>query len=351
MTTLSQLLDQVRSAISDSEPLCIVGGNSKRHLAREQVGKPINVANYAGVVEYEPTELVVTVRAGTTLSELQEILGQENQFLACDPPDFDGKATIGGTLACNQSGPSRPWYGSIRDHVLGIRLINGKGEHLRFGGQVMKNVAGYDVSRLQAGAMGTYGLLTEVSLKVLPKPESSTTVRRPIDANEAIPVMNGISMTPTPLTGACWYDGDMYLRLSGPTTVIEAAASGFEGEPFADSAAFWTALREQTLPFFATAQDLWRFSLRSNSPHIKPQSDWLIDWGGAQRWLAGQHDRDELERIGADFGGEVTRYRGGDRSAEVLPSLSKSKRAVLMRMKQAFDPAGVFNSGRLYSWM
>jgi glycolate oxidase FAD binding subunit len=315
------------------------------------VGKAINVADYAGVVEYQPTELVITVRAGTTISDLQEILGQENQFLACDPPEFDGKATIGGTLACNQSGPSRPWYGSIRDHVLGVCLINGKGEHLQFGGQVMKNVAGYDVSRLQAGAMGTYGLLTEVSLKVLPKPESSITVRRHIVADDAIRVMNEVSMTPAPLTGACWYDGDMYLRLSGPGAVIEAAAARVEGELFVDSAVFWTALREQTLPLFATAQDLWKFSLRPNSPHIKAQSDWLIDWGGAQRWLAGQHDRDELESISASAGGEATRHRGGDRSADVLPSVSASKRAVLTHMKQAFDPAGVFNPGRLYSWM
>jgi glycolate oxidase FAD binding subunit len=351
MTTLSQLLDQVRAAISDSEPLCIVGGNSKRHVGREPAGSPIEVADYAGVVEYEPTELVVTVRAGTTVRDLREILAEEDQMLACDPPEFGGNATIGGTLACSQSGPSRPWYGSIRDHVLGVRLINGKGEHLRFGGQVMKNVAGYDVSRLQAGAMGTYGLLTEVSLKVLPKPDSSTTVRRRIDANEAIRAMNEISMTPTPLTGACWCDGNMYLRLSGPGAVVETAASGLEGELLADCTSFWTALRDQASPFFESAQDLWRFSVRSNSLHCKPQNDWLIDWGGAQRWLTGQHESDELENIAANCGGEVTRSRGGDRKAEGLPSLSGTKRALLLRMKQAFDPAGVFNPGRLYSWM
>jgi glycolate oxidase FAD binding subunit len=188
-------------------------------------------------------------------------------------------------------------------------------------------------------------------LKVLPKPDSSMTVRRRVDANEAIRAMNEISMTPTPLTGACWCDGDMYLRLSGSGTVVEAAASGLEGERLADSAAFWTALRDQASPFFESAKDLWRFSVRSNSPHSKPQNDWLIDWGGAQRWLAGQHDGDELENIAASYGGEVTRNRGGDRNAEGLPSLSGSKRALLTRMKQAFDPAGVFNPGRLYSWM
>lgn len=351
MTTLSQLLDQVRSAISDSTPLCIVGGNSKRHLGRDPAGTAIVVRDYSGIVEYQPTELVVTVRAGTRIRELQEILEKENQSLACDPPDFDGEATVGGALACNQSGPSRPWYGAIRDQVLGVRLINGKGEHLRFGGQVMKNVAGYDASRLQAGAMGTYGLLTEISLKVLPRPESSITLRRQIDAYAAIRAMNEISMTPVPLTGACWYSGEMYLRLSGPTSVIDAAAAELDGERLADNAGLWTALREQKIPPFDSARDLWRFSVRSNSPQVKSQHDWLIDWGGAQRWLAGEHERAELERVAADFGGEVIHSRGGERSADSLPTVTASKRALLIGMKQAFDPAGVFNPGRLYSWM
>jgi len=177
------------------------------------------------------------------------------------------------------------------------------------------------------------------------------TVRRHIDAHEAIRAMNEISMTPTPLTGACWHDGAMYLRLSGPTAVIEPAASKIEGELLGDDAPFWMALREQNLPIFETAQDLWRFSVRPNTQPMKQAGDWLIDWSGAQRWLTGKFDRDELEQFATNSGGEVSRTRGGDRSAELLPSLSDSKRALLLRMKQAFDPAGVFNPGRLYSWM
>ena len=229
MTVLSQLLDQVRDAASNSRALCIVGGNSKRHMGREQDGDLLEISNYAGVVEYQPSELVITVRAGTTISALKRILAQENQMLASEPPEFDGKSTIGGTLACNLSGPSRPWNGSIRDQVLGIRLINGHAEYLRFGGQVMKNVAGYDVARLQAGAMGTLGLITEVSLKVLPKPESSITVRRQVDANDAIRVMNEVNMLPAPLTGACWCDGYMYFRVSGESGVTDVAAGNLEG--------------------------------------------------------------------------------------------------------------------------
>lgn len=351
MTVLSQLQDQVRDAVSESRTLCIVGGNSKQHMGREQVGDPLELSNYAGVVEYQPTELMITVRAGTTISVLQEILAQENQMLASESPEFDAKATIGGTLACNQSGPSRPWYGSIRDQVLGIRLINGNAEHLRFGGQVMKNVAGYDVSRLQAGAMGTLGVITEVSLKVLPRPDSSITVRRQVDASDAIRVMNEINRLPMPLTGACWYDGEMYVRLSGAAAVINAAAAKMEGERLQDSAAFWTGLREQALPFFGSAKDLWRFSVRSTSPHFEHLVDWLIDWGGAQRWLAGRYERDELDGIATNSGGELSCIRGGDRSAEVFSSRAGAHRAMLVRMKQAFDPSSVFNPGRLYSWM
>ncbi|MDH3953595.1 MAG: FAD-binding protein, partial [Gammaproteobacteria bacterium] len=186
MTAIADLQDRVRAAVAAQQLLCIVGGNSKRYLGGEQQGDPIDISAWSGVVDYQPSELVITVRAGTTISELQQVLARENQVLASEPPEFDGKATVGGTLACNLSGPSRPWHGSIRDHVLGVRIINGKGEHLRFGGQVMKNVAGYDVSRLQAGAMGTLGILTEVTLKVVPRPEATTTVRRTIGASDAL---------------------------------------------------------------------------------------------------------------------------------------------------------------------
>ena len=351
MSALTRIQDQVRDAASKSEALRIVGGDSKRGLGREAVGKPVSVSDLAGVVEYQPTELMITVQAGTTISHLREVLAENRQALASETPDYGGKATIGGALACNQSGPSRPWYGSIRDHVLGVRLINGKAEHLRFGGQVMKNVAGYDVSRLQAGAMGTFGILTEVSIKVLPEPEASLTVRQEMDADQAIRTMNTIGMKPRPLTGACWHEGAMFLRLSGPISVIEASAATIGGEQVDNDAEFWSGLREQTLPFFEGKPDLWRLSLRPTSPHFLSQGDWLIDWGGAQRWLAGRHDHDALEAIAAKSGGEVGRIRGGDRKSEVLPSLVGIKCELLIRMKQAFDPAGVFNPGRLYSWL
>ena len=351
MTELAQMLEQVSDAVSGSTPLSIVGGNSKRGIGREQIGKPISVSEYSGIVDYQPTELVVTVRAGTQMAELREVLAEKNQMLACETPEFDGVATVGGAVACAQSGPSRPWSGSIRDQVLGVRLINGKAEHLRFGGQVMKNVAGYDVSRLQVGAMGAFGILTEVSLKVLPRPESSKTIRRHLDAATAIGVMNEISMTPLPLTGACWHDGDLYLRLAGQVSVIDTLVADLEGDVVADDEEFWIALREQSLPIFDGTGDLWRFSVRANSAHPKPDGDWLIDWGGARRWLSGTYQCDELEQIAQQSGGEVTQVRGGDRSAEILPALPAPHRVMLQRLKSAFDPGAVFNRGRLYSWL
>ncbi|MEJ2129437.1 MAG: glycolate oxidase subunit GlcE [Woeseiaceae bacterium] len=351
MTAIADLLDQVRDAVAAQRPLCIKGGNSKQYLGREQQGDPVDVSGHSGVVDYQPSELVITVRAGTTISDLQQVLAQENQVLAGEPPEFGGKATVGGTLACNFSGPSRPWHGSIRDQVLGVRIINGKAEHLRFGGQVMKNVAGYDVSRLQAGAMGTLGILTEVTLKVIPKPESTATVRRTIDANDSLRVMNEICRTPLPVTGACWYAGNLRIRLSAPASVIGAAAEQIEGSVLPDDDGFWPRLREMDLPFFADATDLWCISLRSTREHFKEDADWLIDWRGARRWLAARGDRDALDKHVRDAGGEVSQVRGAENGVEVFPERSAVYRQTLLRLKQALDPDGVFNPGRLYSWL
>jgi glycolate oxidase FAD binding subunit len=349
MSELAGLQERVKAAAADRRPLCISGGNSKRHLGREPEGEPLNMSAHAGVVDYQPSELVITVRAGTTVAELQKVLAGENQVLACEPPEFGGKATVGGTLACNLSGPSRPWLGSIRDHVLGVRIINGKGEHLRFGGEVMKNVAGYDVSRLMAGAMGTLGILTEVTLKVMPLPEAELTVHRAIAASDAVRAMNELSRSPLPLTGACWCDGEMYVRLAGPVSVITEAAGRIDGTLLSDDRGFWSGLREMDLPFFTGAEDLWCVSLRSTSEHFMPDANWLIDWRGARRWLASRCDRESLDVCIRDADGEAWRIRGG--GTDVFPGRSEAYRNMLLRLKQALDPAGIFNPGRLYAWM
>jgi len=351
VTAVDDLQDQVRSAVDTQRPLRIVGGDSKKHIGREPQGDPIDMNTCAGVVDYQPSELVITVRAGTTISRVRQVLAENHQVLACESPEFGGKATVGGTLACNLSGPSRPWLGSIRDHVLGVRIINGRAEHLRFGGQVMKNVAGYDLSRLQAGAMGTLGIVTEVSLKVMPMPETTLTVRRSIGAGDALHVMSEICRKSVPVTGACWYRGDLRVRLAGPTSVVNAAAGRIDGEVVGDDSEFWAGLREMTLSIFAGADDLWCISVRPNQRHFEDDEDWLIDWRGARRWLAARRDRGVLNEFVGEAGGELSHARGAEPGADVFPARSGTYQRTLQRLKHALDPAGIFNPGRLYSWL
>ncbi len=351
MSVLSDLKEQVWAARKAQRPLCIVGGDSKRHIGREPTGDPIDIGTYSGVVDYQPSELVITVRAGTTIAEMQEVLAEENQVLAGEPPEFDGEATVGGTLACNLSGPARPWQGSIRDHVLGVRIINGRGEHLRFGGQVMKNVAGYDVSRLMAGAMGTLGILTEVTLKVAPRPEATVTVRRSMGAGEALQAVNTLCRTPLPVTGTCWYEGSLHVRLAGPDSAISAASAQLKGDLLPDDDGFWRALRDMRLPFFVDAEDLWCILLRPSREHFLQDERWLIDWRGARRWLAAGSDRESIDRLVANVGGEAWQMRGAPDGADVFPGRRGAYCKMLLQLKQALDPAGIFNPGRLYSWL
>ncbi|AEY00169.1 glycolate oxidase FAD binding subunit [Oceanimonas sp. GK1] len=352
MTDLtSSLLEQVQQARADGTPLQIIGGNSKAFMGRPPAGEPLSLSGHSGIVSYQPVELVLTARAGTSVAEVQATLAERGQMLACDPPLFDGRATLGGTLACHLSGPGRPWSGSIRDQLLGLRLINGRGEHLRFGGQVMKNVAGYDVSRLQAGAMGTLGVITELSLKVMPVPDCTLTLVRELDAAAALTEMNRLAGQPRPLTAACWLDNRLYLRLSGAASAVQGTTHVWPGEVLEDGDAFWRDLREQRLAYFDGNAPLWRFSVKSTAAHALPDAPWLLDWGGSQRWLRGEFDQPELEALAEAAGGQVALYRGGDRNGEVLHTLPAPMQALQRRLKAALDPDGLFNPGRLYGWL
>jgi len=348
--TLSHLIEQVRAAAAAGRPLAIRGGGSKTGiLGRPVAGMPLEVAGHGGIVAYDPTELVLTARAGTPLAEIEAALAEHGQALSFEPPHFGPGATLGGTLACNLSGPARPWGGSMRDMVLGVRLINGKGEHLRFGGQVMKNVAGYDVSRLQAGALGTLGVITEISLKVLPAPRHSVTLVTALDQAAAIRRMNELAGRPAPLSGAAWLDGRLFLRFSG--SFSPSSISGrWDGDVMADAPVFWADLREQRLAFFAGGQPLWRLSLASTAPPLPDDGPTLIEWGGAQRWLR-DGDLAALTEAAAKAGGHATLFRGGDRTGEVRSPPPPPLADLHRRLKAAFDPAGIFNPGGLYGWM
>lgn len=348
----NQFSDQVRSAVDAGESLMIRGGGSKAFMGRAvEATEVLDVSGHTGIISYQPVELVLTARAGTRLAELEALLDENNQMLAFEPPGFDGSATLGGTLATNQSGPGRPWWGSVRDHVLGVRLLSGRGEALRFGGQVMKNVAGYDLSRLQAGAFGGLGLITEVSLKVLPKPALRRTLVVECDQTEALQLMNRRAGEPKPLSAALWYQGRLYLRLAGAASAVEATAKNWGGEPLEDAEAFWRSVRDQQSGFFNTDKPVWRFSVNPKQSPFELDGDTLIDWGGAQRWFAGEADFERMVEIARKAGGQVSLYRGGDRSREVFHPQQPAIRTLQQRIKASIDPSGVFNPGRVYSWL
>lgn len=341
------LLAKIVAAIDVQEPLRIVGGDSKAFYGRSPVGEPLELSGHTGVVSYEPTELVITARTGTRLADIESVLAEQGQMLPFEPPAFGDAATLGGTIACNFSGPRRPYAGSARDYVLGTRLINGKGELLHFGGEVMKNVAGYDVSRLQCGALGTLGVLTEVSLKVLPRPEHEMTLTQECGAQEAIEMMNRMGGEPHPLSAAC-YDGNrMYIRLSGSEAGVSAARKRVGGDVDHGGEKFWTKLKEHRSPFFESDQTLWRLSLAPATSLLSLKGRYFIDWGGAQRWLLTEEPAEHVRKVVARAGGHATEFRNGDRQTPfhpLTPGLLKLHR----RLKQSFDPKGLFNPGRMF---
>ena len=361
MTDISQnLVEQVESAIADKTPVRIEGGGTKSQLGRSTEHTTVlSTKEHSGVVEYKPVELIMTVRGGTTLAEIDAELDKNNQMLACDPRRFAGNATIGGSLATNQSGHARPWFGSLRDHVLGVKLITGKGEHLRFGGQVMKNVAGYDVSRLQAGAMGAFGVISEVSFKVLPKPEDSASLSLAVEADEAIMIMNKLSGTAKPITAASWLDNQLYVRLEGAKKAVNATSKKWKTEYCFNSISeneaklFWDNLREHELAFFDEIEKpLWRFSVNAAAKHRLEEEAWLFNWCGSQRWLRGDNlDIQALSELAQDMNGEVHLYSGGNRQAELSLPRNEVIKTLMQNVKQSFDPENIFNQGRLYSWL
>ena len=346
------IIAAITAARSAQQPLYISAGGSKRHLVgRDCDAEVLDVSGHTGIIDYQPAELVITARAGTSLAEITHTLLQQNQILSFDPPGFNDSATLGGTLACNLSGPARPWGGSVRDMTLGVQLINGRGEVLNFGGKVMKNVAGYDASRLQAGALGTLGVLSEISLKVVPRPEKQLSLTFEMTAREAVERMNQLAGKPKPLTGAFWLDGQLHLRLAGATSAVEHTAKHWGGQILDQDDATWNTLREMDLPFFAGNAPLWRFSIKPTAPVNQTFGPTLIDWGGAQRWVRGEHPPAALQEVAHAAGGHVTLFRCGDRTGEVRSPLNPVEQRLQQRLKQAFDPDRILNPGRLYSWL
>ena len=348
MTFEQTLQEQVQAAAATGTALSIQGNNSKSFYGRGTRGEVLSVSQHQGIIDYTPSELVISARAGTTLSELESVLEQQGQMLAFEPAHFGDDATLGGTIACAFSGPRRPYAGAARDFVLGINCVNGKGEQLRLGGQVMKNVAGYDVSRTLTGSLGTLAIMLDIHLRVLPRPETEITLQQSCDAASAIQLCNALAAQPLPLSAACYLDGQLTLRLSGMEQGVQSAAASIGGETLADAGRFWQQLREHQLAFFSGEQPLWRLSVPPAAAPLPIEGDTLIDWGGAQRWLRSEQPADTIRSITASVGGHATLFRGGDPDGEIFHPLQPQLLALHQRLKQSFDPAGILNPGRMY---
>jgi glycolate oxidase FAD binding subunit len=347
---LERLRERIREAAGRRGTLRLRGGGSKDFYGGEPRGEILDTREHAGIVEYEATELVVTARGGTPLAALEAALGENGQMLPFEPPHFGAGATLGGCVAAGLSGPRRAAAGAVRDFVLGARLLDGRANELAFGGRVMKNVAGYDVSRLLAGSLGTLGLILEVSLKVLPRPAAEATLRLELPQDKALEALNRWAGQPLPVTASAWRDGELHLRLSGAERAVRAAAQHFGGDPLAPAEAgrFWESIREHTHPFFAGSAPLWRLSVPAPAAPLALAGEPLIEWGGALRWLRTSADAAAVRGAAARAGGHATLFRGGERSAGVFAPLSPVAQRLHRELKAVFDPAGVFNPGRLY---
>jgi glycolate oxidase FAD binding subunit len=348
VAALQRFQDAIRDAAARRAPLRLRGGGSKDFFGNAPRGELLDTRGYAGIVDYEPAELVITARCGTPLAALEAALDEKGQCLPFEPPHF-GAATLGGCVAAGLSGPRRASAGALRDFVLGVKLVDGRGRALDFGGRVMKNVAGYDVSRLAAGSLGTLGLIAEASLKVLPKPERELTLAFALAEHAAIEAVNRWAGQPLPVSASAWHDGALRLRLSGGEPALRAAAERLGGERIDEASAFWRSVREQTHPFFAGAQPLWRLAVPSTTPPLGLPGRELFEWAGALRWLKSDAPAAAIREAARRAGGHATLFRAADKSAGAFAPLDALAARLHGALKAEFDPAGILNPGRLYA--
>jgi glycolate dehydrogenase FAD-binding subunit len=355
------IIDRIREAHGSGRPLCIRGGGTKDFYGEAPSGDVLDVGTLVGAVDHEPTELVVTAPAGLPLADLEALLDAQGQSLAFEPPRFAPGSTVGGMVAAGLSGPSRAAAGSVRDHVLGVTMVSGTGELMHFGGRVIKNVAGYDVSRLVAGSLGILGVIVEVSLKVLPKAAAEATLRFDLDAAPALALLHAWGAKPLPLDASAWWNGNLVVRLRGSPAAVDEATRALGGEPVADAMAvpFWQGLRDQGDPFFTAANaavargdaTLWRLSLPQTAPvlaNLGLAGEELIEWHGAERWLLTPLPAATVRAAAARAHGHATAFRSPDKAAGAFSALAKPLAQIHERLKRSFDPKGILNPGRLY---
>jgi len=338
------LCEQVSHAFHARQPVRITAGNSKSFYGRKVEGEEVSVAGHTGIIEYRASELVLTARSGTKLSEIESTLAENRQMLAWEPPVHDPHSTLGGSIACGLSGPRRPFAGAARDFVLGTTIINGKGERLKFGGQVMKNVAGYDASRLMTCAQGTLGVLLDISIKVLPAPQSELTLYFEQGYEEAQRNLRKWILQGHPVTASCYLADRLFIRLSSTVNGAKSAQAAIGGD--LQSNELWDSLRHQTHAFFQQHKNLWRVSVPTSASTIASGQAQLTEWNGALRWIASD---EELFTEAKDAGGHAVQYRlHGKTDGNIFQPLSPAMLALHQRLKKSFDPENILNPGRLY---
>ena len=347
------LRDRILAAAVSREAIRIRAGGTKDFYGNAPNGSVLDPRGCSGIVLYEPTELVIVVQGGTTLEEVESALDQHHQMLAFEPPRFGGHATVGGCIASGLAGPRRCALGTsgggVRDFVLGLKLLDGQGRLLKFGGRVIKNVAGYDVARMVVGSLGVLGVIVEASFKVVPKPMREMTLRFEVDEPTALSTLSGWSERALPISASAWCRGTLHVRLSGSRAALDAAQIGGEELGSVDAARFWMGVREHTHPFFGGEEPLWRLSLPPATTSMGIVADQMIEWHGALRWIRSNQPADAMRASAQRLGGHATLFRGGDRSQGVFSLLSPGLLAIHQRLRAEFDPRGIFDAGRMYS--
>jgi len=341
-----ELRTQISAVAASGGEIEIIGGGSKRFYGESIEALPIDVSAHSGIVDYDPAELVITLRAGCKLAEVEALLAEQRQMFGFEPPCFGADATIGGMLATGLAGPRRAYAGSIRDFVLGVKLLDGRGQILQFGGRVIKNVAGFDVSRVMVGALGTLGIILEVSIRVVPLFETELTLAyEHASADEHIRWVNQLGAEPYPISASLWHDGRSQLRLSGSEQGVRQAADQLGGDRIESD---WSELKEQRLDFFDRAEPLSRISLPPTTADLLPGKPQLIEWGGAQRWVSGEVDTAALRDQAAGAGGSLCAFQRHAVDVPRFHPLAAVMLTLQRNIKSSFDPAGIFNPGKLY---
>ena len=345
------LQQQISDAAKNAQSLQIIGNNSKAFYGCDVSSTdaiPLHVADHKGVLDYQPSELTITARAGTPIKDIIDLLAEHGQMLPFEPPCFDNRATLGGCIATALSGPRRPWTGPVRDYVIGTRILTGDGKEIRLGGKVMKNVAGYDLFRPMAGALGTLGLILDITVKLLPLPEHEISFAITSDNNNIQPRLHDWRRCSLPLSAASFYQGQLSIRLSGSASSIDDAMSKLPSARKETSNDYWKILNEQQLSFFDDDSPLYRLVVPTNAAYDTFDGECLTDWGGALRWIKSSLSFEDVQKHAAELGGTALVYRHSKQGEDVFSPIADGLFELHKRIKKVMDPAGILNPGRLY---